>query len=110
MGYRPVCVAGDPLEYFLQEHDEEARVRIADIVVRENKSTRELFSPLIRLATGSPWSHSAIFYLLSDPHQGYDNTFLIEVTTKGARVASWRKEIYPFKQFTVGIKRMKAEQ
>ncbi len=109
MGYRPVCVAGDPLDYFLQEHDEEARIRIADVVVRENKSAKELFSRLIRLATDSPWSHSALFYLLSDPHQGYDNTFLIEVTTKGAHVASWRKEIYPLKEFTVGIKRLNVD-
>jgi|SRR5579875_772935 hypothetical protein len=109
MGYRPVCVAGDPLDYFLQKHDKEHRLRIADVVIRENKSAKELFSRLIRLATASPWSHSALVYLLNDPHQGYDNTFLIEVTTKGAHVASWRKEIYPFKEFTVGIKRLNVD-
>ena len=109
MGYRPVCVTGDPLEYFLQENGEESRMRIADVVVRENKSARELFSRLIRLGTDSPWSHSALLYLVSDPHMGYDNTFLVEVTTKGAHVASWRREIYPLEQFTVGIKRLNVD-
>jgi hypothetical protein len=109
MGYRPVCVTGDPLEYFLQENDEESRMRIADVVVRENKSATELFSHVIRLATDSPWSHSALLYLVSDPHMGYGNTFLVEVTTKGAHVASWRREIYPLEQFTVGIKRLNVD-
>jgi hypothetical protein len=64
MGYRPVCVAGDPLDYFLKENEENSRMRIADVIVRQNKSATELFSRLIRFATASPWSHSAIIYLL----------------------------------------------
>jgi hypothetical protein len=47
--------------------------------------------------------------LLNNPQQGYDNTFLIEVMTKGAHVASWRKEIYPLKEFNVGIKRLNVD-
>ena len=109
MGYRPVCVAGDPLDYFLKENEENSRMRIADVIVRQNKSATELFSRLIRLASDSPWSHSAIVYLLRDPHKGYNNTFLVEVTTKGAHVASWRKEIYPLKEFNVGIKRLNVD-
>lgn len=109
MAYRPVCVAGDPLDYFLEENEEKFRMRIADVIVRQNKSATELFSRLIRLASDSLWSHSAIVYLLRDPHKGYNNTFLVEVTTKGAHVASWRKEIYPLKEFNVGIKRLNVD-
>lgn len=109
MAYRPVCVAGDPLDYFLKENEEKYRMRIADVIVRQNKSARELFSRLIRLATDSLWSHSAIVFLLRDPYKGYDNTFLVEVTTKGAHAASWRKEISSLKEFNTGIKRLNVD-
>ncbi|MBV9712266.1 MAG: hypothetical protein JO011_15280, partial [Ktedonobacteraceae bacterium] len=60
---------------------------------------------MIRFATNSKWSHSAIVYLLSDPYKGFNNTFLIEAKTKGVHIASWRNEVVPFERFTVGIKR-----
>ena len=103
MAYRATCVAPDPLDYFLQQTD---AIRVADIVLRENKDPKEIFSMAIRLGTGSKWSHSAIFYLLSEPGKGFHNTFLIEAkTTKGINMVSWRNEIVPYDKFTVGIKR-----
>ncbi len=60
---------------------------------------------MIRLATNSKWSHSAIVYLLGNPYKGFNNTFLIEAKTKGVHIASWRNEVIPFETFTVGIKR-----
>ncbi|HLI09642.1 MAG TPA: hypothetical protein VKV40_23975 [Ktedonobacteraceae bacterium] len=106
MPYRATCVAGDPLEYFQQMSDEGPRLRVGDVILRVNHNPKEVFSRLIRFATNSVWSHSAIFYLLNDPTKGFDNIFLVEATTKGVRVASWRHEVYPFKEFTVGIKRL----
>ena len=102
MAFRATCVAPDPLEYFLQAGD---TIRVADLVLRENKDPKEIFSLAIRLGTGSKWSHSAIFYLLSDPSQGFKNTFLVEAKTKGIHMVSWRNEIVPYENFTVGIKR-----
>ncbi|HLJ33943.1 MAG TPA: hypothetical protein VKU38_09850 [Ktedonobacteraceae bacterium] len=102
MAFRATCVAPDPLDYFLRQTD---AIRVADIVLRENKDPKEIFSLAIRLGTGSKWSHSAIFYLLSDPSRGFHNTFLIEAKTKGINMVSWRNEIVPYDNFTVGIKR-----
>ena len=102
MAFHATCVAPDPLDYFLKQTD---AIRIADVVLRENKDPKEVFAHAIRLATGSKWSHSAIFYLLSDPARGFHNTFLVEAKTKGIHMVSWRNEIVPYDNFTVGIKR-----
>jgi hypothetical protein len=58
------------------------------------------------LGTHSKWSHAALVYLLSEPSKGYNNTFLVEARTKGIHINSWRNEVIPYKQFTVGIKRL----
>jgi hypothetical protein len=105
LGYRATLVSKDPLNYFLQTSDEGPYLRVSDVVLRVNQDPREIFSHFIRMATNSQWSHSALLYLLSDPPQGFDNTFLVEAMTSGIRVASWRNEVVPFDQFTVGIKR-----
>jgi hypothetical protein len=105
MPYRATKVANDPLGYFLQKGDEGPRLRVSDVVLRENKDPKEVFAHMIRIATGSKWSHSALLYLTSDPYKGYDNTFLVEAKTKGIHIASWRNEVVPFDQFTVCIKR-----
>lgn len=105
MAYKAIHVSDDPLTYFLQANDEGPYMRVADVVLRANQDPKEVFARMIRIATGSKWSHSAILYLLSDPAKGYDNTFLIEAKTKGVHIASWRNEVVPFEQFNVGIKR-----
>ena len=105
MAYRAVCVAGDPLGYFLQENTEKHSLRVSDVILRYNHRHKDVFSHLIRITTNSKWSHSALIYLLSDPDKGFNNTFIVEARTKGIRVASWRNEVFPLKQFTIGIKR-----
>ncbi len=105
MPYRATKVAEDPLGYFLQSSDEGPRLRVSDVILRENKDPKEVFAHMIRIATGSKWSHSALLYLTSDPYKGYDNAFLVEAKTKGIHIASWRNEVIPADQFTVGIKR-----
>jgi len=105
MPYRATKAAEDPLGYFLQRSDEGPYLRVSDVILRENKDPKEVFAHMIRIATGSKWSHSALLYLTSDPYKGYDNTFLVEAKTKGIHIASWRNEVIPSHQFTVGIKR-----
>lgn len=106
MQYRAVHVNQDPLNYFLQAGSQNPFLRVADVILRENKDPKEVFAHMIRIATGSKWSHSAIIYLLSDPYEGFNNTFLVEAKTKGVHIASWRNEVIPFERFTVGIKRL----
>ncbi|TMF52719.1 MAG: hypothetical protein E6I32_00190 [Chloroflexi bacterium] len=105
MAIRATFVSKDPLNYFLQHDDEGPHLRVSDVVLRVNHDPKEIFSHLIRIATNSQWSHSALLYLTNDPPKGFDNTFLVEAMTAGIRVASWRNEVVPFEQFTVGIKR-----
>lgn len=102
---RATLVSKDPLNYFLQTSDEGPRLRVSDVVVRSNLDPGQIFSRFIRTATNSQWSHSSLFYLINDPHNGFDNTFLVEAMTTGVRVASWRNEVVPYNTFTVGIKR-----
>ncbi|HTD20396.1 MAG TPA: hypothetical protein VK667_12800 [Ktedonobacteraceae bacterium] len=105
MSYRATCVAYDPLEYFLEKSTGTPYLCVSDVVLRENRSPKEIFAELIRLATNSKWSHSALMYLISDPKKGFNNTFLVEALTKGIHLTSWRNEVVPYEQFTVGIKR-----
>ena len=105
MAFRATHVCGEPFDYFLQTGEEGPRLRVSDVILRCNHNPKEVFSHLIRLASNSKWSHSALVYLLNDPPKGFNNTFLVEAMTTGVRVASWRDEVLPFEQFTVGIKR-----
>jgi len=105
MAYRAIFVSNDPLSYFLQTSDEGPHLRVSDVVVRANLDPGQIFSRFIRLATNSQWSHSSLLYLINDPPNGFDNTFLVEAMTTGVRVASWRNEVLPYNTFTVGIKR-----
>jgi len=106
VAYRATLVSHEPLDYFLQTGEEGRALRVSDILLRINNNPRAIFSHFIRLATNSKWSHAAMVYLLRDPDKGYDNTFLVEAMTSGVRIASWRKEVVPYDQFTVGIKRL----
>ncbi len=105
MPYRATHIDQDPIHYFLNVDNKGPFLRVADVVLRENRNPREVFAHLIRMATASKWSHSAIVYLTSDPYKGYNNTFLVEARTKGINLASWRNEVIPFHEFTVGVKR-----
>ena len=106
MAHRATLVSRDPLNYFLQPNDVGPYMRVSDVVLRVNLNPKDVFSRIIRFATNSAWSHTALLYLISDPPQGYDNTFLVEAMTSGIRVASWRNEVFPFETFTVGIRRL----
>lgn len=105
MLYRATNVSQDPLAYFMQKEEDGPRLRISDVVLRINHSRRGVFAYLIRTATKSQWSHAALVYLVNDPPQGLENTFLIEARPKGVIMTSWRNEVMPYRTFTVGIKR-----
>lgn len=105
MPYRATMVSENPLDYFMQHGEEGPRLRVSDVVLRINHSRKEVFAHLIRVATNSKWSHSALVYLVNDPPKGLENTFLIEARPKGVIMVSWRNEVMPFEEFTVGIKR-----
>ncbi len=107
--YRALHIDENPLDYFLNVSEQGSPLRVADVLLRVNRDPKEVFAHLIRIATASKWSHSAILYLISDPYRGYNNTFLVEAKTKGINIASWRNEVIPFHQFTVGIKRPKMD-
>lgn len=105
MPYRATKVSEDPLAYFMQQGEDGPHVRISDIVLRINHSRKEIFAYLIRTATKSKWSHSALIYLINDPPKGLENTLLVEARPKGVIMTSWRNEVMPYREFTVGIKR-----
>lgn len=105
MAYRAERIADNPLDYFLHDQGEPSPLRVADVILRQNKDPKEIFSRMIRIGTGSKWSHSSLVYLPHDPRKGFNNTFLVEAKTKGIFIVSWRNEVVPFEQFTVGIKR-----
>jgi len=106
MAFRATQVASNPLDYFLQADAEYQRLRVSDILLRTSLNPREIFTQLIRFATKSHWSHAALLYLLSDPPQGFDNTFFVEAWTTGIRLASLRNEMEPPEQFNIGIRRL----
>jgi len=106
MAHRATLVSQDPLNYFLQASDTGPYMRVSDVVLRVNLNPKDVFSGVIRFATNSAWSHTALLYLINDPLQGFDNTFLVEAMTAGIHVASWRNEVFPFETFTVGIRRL----
>ncbi|GAC1361091.1 MAG: hypothetical protein PVS3B1_24020 [Ktedonobacteraceae bacterium] len=107
MAYRATYIDQDPVDYFIKRDEHGAsRLNVADVVLRANQDPKEIFAHMIRFATNSNWSHCALALLLSNIRSGYNSTFLIESMTRGVRLADWRKTIVPYKQYTVGIKRL----
>jgi Permuted papain-like amidase enzyme, YaeF/YiiX, C92 family len=61
-----------------------------DIVLSRSPT---FISWLIRKATGSSFSHAALVFLVREPGEGYENTFLLESTGKGVGIANLRHYI-----------------
>lgn len=106
MAYRATRISQDPLSYFLRNAPGSPLLQVADVIVRENKDPKEIFAHMIRLATGSKWSHAALLYPLDIPSREENTILLIEARTKSTRLATWREEVVPFDRFTVGIKNL----
>ncbi len=103
---RATKVSDDPLNYFLQHEQRNTQLRVADIILRTNEDPREIFARLIRFASNSHWSHSALLYLVNDPPKGFDNIFLVEAMPKGIHMASWHQEVSPPERFNIGVRRL----
>ncbi len=103
--FRATRVSSDPLAYVAQDNGAGPFLRMADVILRENNDPKEIFAHLIRMATGGVWSHSALLCSLGDPPWGMNETFLVESRPRRTQLVSWRDEVVPFDQFTVGIKR-----
>jgi Permuted papain-like amidase enzyme, YaeF/YiiX, C92 family len=63
----------------------EQHLRKGDIILSRSPT---FTSWLIRKATGSSFSHAALVFLVSEPAEGYDNTFLLESTGNGVGLAN----------------------
>jgi hypothetical protein len=73
---------------FLNAADQ--HVRRGDIILSRSPT---LISWLIRKATGSAFSHAALVFLVSEPAEGYGNTFILESTGTGVGLANLRRAI-----------------
>jgi hypothetical protein len=65
-------------------------MRIGDIVLSRSPT---LTSWLIRYATGSKFSHAALVFLVPQPEDGLNNTFLLESISSGVGLANLRDYI-----------------
>lgn len=106
MSLRATKISSDPLNFFHQHNGKDAPLRVSDVILRSNEDPKELFARIIRFASQSQWSHSALIYLVNDPAQGFDNIFVVEAMPRGIHIASWQKEITPPQHFNVGIRRL----
>lgn len=103
--FRAAHLSVDPLSFVAQGKGVGPFLHIGDVILRENNDPNEMFAHLIRMATGGVWSHSALLCSLGDPPEGPNETFLIESRPRRTQFVSWREEVVPFDQFSVGIKR-----
>jgi hypothetical protein len=84
---------------FLEEAGQ--HLRVGDIVLSRS---RTLSSHLIRLATGSIFSHAALVFLVAKPAEGFNNTFLLESVSGGVGLANLRDYIggrYPREEIVI---------
>jgi hypothetical protein len=65
-------------------------LRKGDIILSRSPT---FTSWLIRKATGSSFSHAAFVFLVREPSEGYENTFLLESIGKGVGIANLRHYI-----------------
>ncbi len=110
MGQCRISNRRKPYQHFL--NNAQQHLRKGDIILSRSPT---FTSWLIRKATGSSFSHAAFVFLVSDPAEGYNNTFLLESTGKGVGLANFRHyirgrnpraevAILRFKDETLGVK------
>jgi hypothetical protein len=68
----------------------EFHLRRGDVILSRSPT---LVSRLIRWATDSSFSHSALVFLTRNPQEGFENTFLLECDTRGVGLANLRDYI-----------------
>ena len=86
---------------------EKGKLRRADIILTHSKGS--LLGWLVRFGTKSYWNHAAMVYVIRNPRQGYDNTFIIESGGAGIDVHNIRHYFQNTKRVDIGIKRLEKD-
>jgi hypothetical protein len=92
-----------PVSRFLKQA--EKHLMRGDIIVSRSAT---LSSYAIRLATGGFFTHAALVFLVPDPEDGFENTFLLESLSSGVGIANFRSYLERKAQTDVGILRLEA--
>ncbi|MFN0194430.1 MAG: hypothetical protein ACKVP5_21075 [Aestuariivirga sp.] len=92
-----------PVNRFLKEANQ--HLMRGDIIVSRSAT---LSSWAIRLATGGVFSHAALVFLVPDPEDGFENTFLLESVSEGVGIANFRSYLERKAATDVGILRLDA--
>jgi hypothetical protein len=69
----------------------------ADILIMRGHKP---FSKAIRYATNSPFSHAAMVFLVPEPEQGFEHTFILEAVPLGVDVSRLAHDVDPKKDGT----------
>ena len=83
---------------------EKGELKRADILVTPSKGS--LLGWLIRFGTKSYWNHAAMVYVIRNPEQGYDHTFIIESGGAGIDIHNIGHYFQNLKKYDLGVKRL----
>jgi len=91
----------------MRELVERARLKRADIILTHSKGN--FLGWLIRFGTKSYWNHAALIYVIRNPQQGYDTTFIMESGGAGIDIHNIAHYFQNPKKVDVGIKRLEKD-
>ena len=91
----------------MEELVEGNRLKRADVLLTRSKGS--LLGWLIRFGTGSYWNHALMVYVIRDPDQGYDTTFIIESGGAGIDIHNISHYFKKPKRYDVGVKRLEPD-
>ena len=80
------------------------KLKRVDILLTRSKGS--LLGWLIRFGTNSYWNHSAMVYVIRNPKEGYDNTFIIESGGAGVDIHNISHYFDRPKKYDIGIRRL----
>lgn len=86
---------------------ERGKLRRVDIILTHSKGS--LLGWLIRFGTRSYWNHTAMVYVIRNPQQGYDTTFIIESGGAGIDIHNIGYYLQKPKKADLGIKRLEVD-
>lgn len=82
----------------------EGRLQRADVLLTRTRDS--LLGALIRFGTQSYWSHALMVYVVRNPEEGYDATFIIESGGAGIDVHNIAHYLEKPGRYDVGVKRL----
>lgn len=86
---------------------EKETLKRVDILLTRSKGS--LLGWLIRFGTRSYWNHAAMVYVIRNPRQGYDTTFIIESGGAGIDIHNIGHYLQRPGKFDVGVKRLERD-